>query len=130
MTKTISITSTPRDLVPTSRSTPFVLCGIQLCPEIRMDIPYIVYDGNKVISKFPTLKFTTWHPFMFSFTKVHTSKFGWTLDKVVKTFENDFKKRLFSRMYGDSIRIGDMSSVFVLVEFELENNQVTARIEI
>ena len=117
-TQIVTILNTPVDWVT---KTPVIQRGIQLCPEIRMDSPHITFDGNKFISTFPILEFVIHSPFGFSNSKDHRSKNGWTLNKVIATFEDDFRKRLFSDHFQDTLlHNANIASKFILTDFALQ----------
>ena len=131
--KTISIVSVPIGLLNHllySNKTSIIQNGIQLCPEIRMDAPRMILNEEKLITKRSILHFVINDPFMFGGYAEHTSRNGWTLGTIVKTFNRDFNERLFSHSTMDTLKHGNIASVFILTKFELENNRVTAIIEV
>ena len=73
-----------------------VLDERQLCPEIRMDTPGILFTEDKHILDVELITIVLKQPFVYDQHIDHTNKGGWSLRQLFDVIEDDFRKRLHS----------------------------------
>lgn len=73
-----------------------VLDERQLCPEIRMDTPGILFTEDKHILDVEIITVVLNQPFIHETIHMHENKGGWSLRQLFDVIEDDFRKRLHS----------------------------------
>jgi hypothetical protein len=80
-----------------------VLDERQLCPEIRMDTPGILFTEDKHILDIEVITVLLNQPFIHESMHKHENKGGWSLRQLFDVIEDDFRKRLHSETSYDII---------------------------